>query len=79
MRSKYRDPLHVLLEYIASVSVMFHNVTALISYMPWTMQQAPHCDMALVHDDDLERILLVGDGTVSDDHAFASLLIASCP
>ena len=47
--------------------------------MPWTMQQAPHCDMALVHDDDLERILLVGDGTVSDDHAFALLLIASCP
>ncbi|KAH8984040.1 hypothetical protein EDB92DRAFT_1951101 [Lactarius akahatsu] len=41
MRSEYRDPLHVLLEYIA--------------------KNAPHCDMALVHDDDLERILGVGD------------------
>ncbi|KAH9021557.1 hypothetical protein EDB85DRAFT_414263 [Lactarius pseudohatsudake] len=27
------------------------------------MQRAPHCDMALVHDDDLERILGVGDRT----------------
>ncbi|KAH8998274.1 hypothetical protein EDB86DRAFT_3076119 [Lactarius hatsudake] len=39
--TEYRDPLHVLLEYIA--------------------KSAPHCDMALVHDDDLERILGVGD------------------
>ncbi|KAI9450278.1 hypothetical protein BJY52DRAFT_1215556, partial [Lactarius psammicola] len=41
--TEYRDPLHVLLDYIA--------------------QQAPHCDMALVHDDDLERILGVSDRT----------------
>ncbi|KAH9170393.1 hypothetical protein EDB89DRAFT_1301200 [Lactarius sanguifluus] len=39
--TKYRDPLHVLLEYIA--------------------KQAPDCDMALVHDDDLERILGASD------------------
>ena len=25
--------------------------------------------MALVHDDDLERILLIGDGTVREDDA----------
>ncbi|KAI9440445.1 hypothetical protein H4582DRAFT_1463515 [Lactarius indigo] len=37
------DPLHVLLEYIAT--------------------RAPGCDMALVHDDDLVRILGVGDLT----------------
>ena len=29
------------------------------------MQQAPHCDMALVHDDDLKRILEASDSTVS--------------
>ncbi|KAI9448133.1 hypothetical protein H4582DRAFT_65681 [Lactarius indigo] len=45
--TEYRDPLLVLLDYIA--------------------QRAPHCDMALVHDDDLERILGVGDRTVSED------------
>ncbi|KAH9021279.1 hypothetical protein EDB83DRAFT_2431738 [Lactarius deliciosus] len=43
MRSKYRDPLHILLDYIA--------------------KRAPGCDMAVVHDDDLERILGVGDGS----------------
>ncbi|KAH8998264.1 hypothetical protein EDB86DRAFT_825160 [Lactarius hatsudake] len=45
--TKYRDPLHVLLEYIA--------------------KQAPDCDMALVHDDDLERILGAGDRPVSEE------------
>ncbi len=33
--------------------------------LTWTLQRAPHCDYVLVHDDDLERILRVGDGTVS--------------
>ena len=33
--------------------------------MQQAKQQAPDCDMALVHDDDLERILRMGDGTVS--------------
>ncbi|KAH9167171.1 hypothetical protein EDB89DRAFT_137225 [Lactarius sanguifluus] len=39
---EYRDPLHILLEYIA--------------------EKAPHCDMALVHDDDLTLL----DGLVDD-------------
>ncbi|KAI9441134.1 hypothetical protein BJY52DRAFT_504602 [Lactarius psammicola] len=39
---EYRDPLHVLLDYIA--------------------ERAPHCDFVLVHDDDMERVLRVGDG-----------------
>ncbi|KAH9179803.1 hypothetical protein EDB89DRAFT_517062 [Lactarius sanguifluus] len=30
-------------------------------------QRAPQCDMALVHDDDLEQILGVSDRTVSED------------
>ncbi|KAH9032012.1 hypothetical protein EDB85DRAFT_1957234 [Lactarius pseudohatsudake] len=38
--TEYRDPLHVLIEYIAD--------------------RAPHCDLVLVHDDDLERILRTG-------------------
>ncbi|KAH9163709.1 hypothetical protein EDB89DRAFT_482130 [Lactarius sanguifluus] len=46
--TKHRDPLHVLLEYIA--------------------ERAPHCDLVLVHDDDLGRILGAGDGTVSSGH-----------
>ncbi|KAI9467413.1 hypothetical protein BJY52DRAFT_1350099 [Lactarius psammicola] len=41
-----RDPLHVLLEYIAG--------------------RAPHCDLVVVHDDDLERVLSVGDGISLD-------------
>ncbi len=43
----------------------FHYVTTVI--LTWTLQRAPHCDMALVHDDDLDRILAVGDRTVSED------------
>lgn len=79
MRLKYRDPLHILLEYIAKVSalhVMFRFVTVLI---PPRVQRAPACDMAVVHDDDLERILGVGDRTVSEDRESALLLISSCP
>ncbi|KAN0133862.1 hypothetical protein V8E53_008294 [Lactarius tabidus] len=40
---EYRDPLHLLLEYI--------------------VEEAPNCDMALVHDDDLARIDGLGDDT----------------
>ncbi|KAH9162082.1 hypothetical protein EDB89DRAFT_670414 [Lactarius sanguifluus] len=40
---EYRDPLHVLLEYMS--------------------EEAPDCDFVLVHDDDLERILRVSNGT----------------
>jgi hypothetical protein len=43
------------------------------------MQRAPACDMAVVHDDDLERILGVGDRTVSEDRESALLFISSCP
>ncbi len=43
----------------------FHYVTTVI--LTWMLQRAPHCDMALVHDDDLDRILAVGDRTVSED------------
>ena len=46
-------------------SVRFHFVAIVI--LTRTVQRAPDCDMALVHDDDLERILEAGssDGTVS--------------
>jgi hypothetical protein len=36
--------------------------------LTWVMKRAPDCDMALVHDDDLVRILEVGDGTVSSGY-----------
>ncbi|KAH9032015.1 hypothetical protein EDB85DRAFT_1890861 [Lactarius pseudohatsudake] len=32
--------------------------------IPSFTKQAPHCDLVLVHDDDLERILGAGDGTI---------------
>ena len=32
------------------------------------VQQSPGCDMALVHDDDLVRILEPGDGNVSTSY-----------
>ncbi|KAI9456876.1 hypothetical protein BJY52DRAFT_536751 [Lactarius psammicola] len=41
--TNYRDPLHVLLEYIA--------------------ERTPNCDLVLVHDDDLDRLRRVGNGT----------------
>jgi hypothetical protein len=31
------------------------------------MQKAPDCDMALIHDDDLERIDGIGEESVSGD------------
>ncbi|KAF8264370.1 hypothetical protein EI94DRAFT_1703308 [Lactarius quietus] len=40
---KYRDPLHVMLEYIA--------------------EERPNCDMAIVHDDDLALLDVLGDGS----------------
>ena len=50
-------------EWLGSVPCS-HFVTALI--LTWTVpQRAPDCELALVHDDDLERILGVGNGTVS--------------
>ena len=65
MRSKRQDPLHVLLEYIATVSTDTCYIFTLI--LTWTVQRAPSdCDMALVHDDDLVRIL--EDENVSTGH-----------
>jgi hypothetical protein len=32
--------------------------------LTWSVQQMPDCEMVLVHDDDLEQILRVDDGTV---------------
>ncbi|KAF8272439.1 hypothetical protein EI94DRAFT_294059 [Lactarius quietus] len=40
---KYRDPLHVMLEYIT--------------------EERPNCDMAIVHDDDLVLLDVLGDGS----------------
>ena len=67
MRSKRQDPLHVLLEYIATVSAagICYIFTLILT---WTVQRAPDCDMVLVHDDDLARILQAGDGNVSTGH-----------
>ena len=69
MRSKPRDPLHVLLDYMGTVSAaiaMFYLSDHVISNLD--VQRAPGCDMALVHDDDLIPILSglgAGDVTVS--------------
>ena len=69
MRSKHRDPLHVLLDYMGTVSAviaMFYLSDHVISNLD--VQRAPGCDMALVHDDDLIPILSglgAGDVTVS--------------
>jgi hypothetical protein len=35
-----------------------------------TMQQAPDCDMALIHDDDLERIEGIGEESVGGHSIF---------
>ena len=62
-RAQYRDPLHLLLEYIMKVSatVSYHHLNSNMA------QRAPDCHMAVVHDDDLERVLRVGNSTVSED------------
>ena len=41
------------------------RITILI--LTWMAQRAPDCHMAVVHDDDLERVLGVGDSTVRED------------
>ena len=33
----------------------------------WMAQREPDCDMAVVHDNDLGRVLGAGDSTVSED------------
>lgn len=63
--SKYRDPLHILLEYIAEVSTV--NLLSLRSILIiWAEQSAPDdCDIVLVHDDDLALLDGFGDDSVS--------------
>jgi len=47
------------------------------------IQQANDCNMILVHDDDLERIDGIGDGTVSgdsiDNHIIPMLAVTRIP
>ena len=67
MRSKRRDPLHVLLDYIGTVSAAGAMVSShghVDSNVD--IQHTPGCDMAIVHDDDLVPILGVGGVTVSE-------------
>ena len=59
--SKYQDPLLVLLKYIAEVSLplqcTFGHRPACEPRSNTLEQQAPDCDMALVHDNDLEFLV----------------------
>jgi hypothetical protein len=67
---KFRDPLHLLLDYIAEVSntnlVFFLCYLQIRLILTWIMQQATDCDSVLVHDDDLGRIGGLGDNSVSE-------------
>jgi hypothetical protein len=51
---KYRDPLHVLIEYITEVRPEDLGYTLVILIL--ATQRANKCDMVLVHDDDLIRV-----------------------
>jgi len=53
--SNYQDPLHILLDYIAEVSVCRPCVPIIVRN--WVLQKAPDCELALVHDDDLKDIV----------------------
>ena len=59
--SKYQDPLFVLLRYIVEVSSLlsytFNHRLACAPRSNRVEQQAPDCDMALVHDNDLEFLV----------------------
>ena len=67
MYLKRRDPLHVLLDHIATVSAAT-TMFSLCGHVDSSVdvQRAPGCDMALVHDDDLVPILGVDVATVSE-------------
>jgi hypothetical protein len=60
--SKFRDPLHLLLDYIAEVGTIL-LILRLISTS--NMRQASDCGKILVHDEDLLMINGIGHGTVS--------------
>ena len=65
--SKYCDPLHLLLDYLAEVSTAEVFSLCCPQYaliLISTMQQASDCDRMLVHDDDLVSIDGLGLGTV---------------
>ena len=62
---KYRDPLHVLLHYIAEVSLLFYPLLTILPILTGTLQQAYDCEMVLAHDDDLAMIDGLGHDTVS--------------
>ena len=53
--SKYKDPLHILSAHIAEVSMIVVTARAYLGLIE-TSQQAPDCNMILVHDDDLQFI-----------------------
>ena len=65
--SKYRDPLHVILEYITEVRAVCMRLTIPLHVwcLSYYIQERPGCDMAIVHDDDLAQLDLLGDGVVS--------------
>ena len=66
---KFRDPLHLLLDYIAEVSnsslVSFLCCLQIRPILTRIMQQATDCDTVLVHDDDLGAIGGLGHDSVS--------------
>jgi hypothetical protein len=76
--SQYRDPLHILSEYIAKVGgedwacVLIVCVSDQI--LTWAAQQAPDCDMVLIHDDDLAQI----DGICEPEGIVSQLPYLSC-
>ena len=79
--SKYRDPLRVLLDYIAEVRSCILPLPRIhIDLNVITAQRAPDCDMFLIHDDDLQTIDGIGDDTVSgifEYHFYCSLHVCS--
>jgi hypothetical protein len=56
--SKYQDPFYTLLKYIAMVSVLEPHLRIRDIQVA---QQAPDCDLALIHDNDLQLCI---DGAV---------------
>ena len=65
MFQKYRDPLHLLLEYIAEVSITGRCLRTIHPISTRTSQQVSDCDMVIAHDDDLVAIDGLGHDTVS--------------
>ena len=69
--SKFRDPLHLISDYIAEVGTTCLLSCPYSSYMrliltAMIMQQASDCDKILIHDDDLLMIDGIGHDTVRE-------------